>query len=163
MSQQSISRCRVCETPYNLCSPFINPPPPCYYLRTIPYSLLNPCLQEWCHKEHHSAALHIPQTLTPNWHLGCSRRLRRACMHTECTSMSRQERALLISLEVVWCLQMFAFSGWTWHSCGNVCSLCRPSARRPVDTSQQRSKKWQRRTVLRMSVLAVWWQHLWEG
>lgn len=64
MSQQSISGCRVCETLHNLCSPFINPPPPCYYLKTIPYSLLNPCLQDWCHKEHHSAALHIPQSLT---------------------------------------------------------------------------------------------------
>lgn len=64
MNQQSISGCRVCETLHHLCSPFINPPPPCYYHRTIPYSLLNPCLQVWCHTEHHSAALHIPQSLT---------------------------------------------------------------------------------------------------
>lgn len=82
MSQQSISGCRVWETLHNLCSPFINPPPPCYYLRTIPYSLLNPCLQDRCHGERHSAALHIPQLLTPADTSGSACRLRRAHMHT---------------------------------------------------------------------------------
>jgi len=81
MSQQSISGCRVCETLHHLCSLLINPPPPYYYLRTIPYSLLNPCLQGWCHTEHilcspYSTVSHLC------WHLTLACRLWHAHMHT---------------------------------------------------------------------------------
>lgn len=162
MSQQSISRCRVCETPYNLCSPFINPPPPCYYPRTIPYSLLNPCLQEWCHKEHHSAALHIPQTLTPR----LTPRVFSSplmCAHAYRTYMNEQTRTGPLDKPVDGLMSP------------DVCLLrlnltfvrkrtltIPPSARHPVDTSQQQTKKRQKRAVLRTPVLAVWRKHLWE-